>query len=200
MSPGSGSKRNFTWSFYESKSPYWKGVYGSVTAYFGCVETQARGALHFHVVIFGGLSPALLEEAKGFGDICQVISKALDTMYTAELPRGKYVEYALLKENASFNNGMIKKITKEHVYPIMKHTPNPDSTIEWKKYMWENVLKTGIHDHSFTCHKPPGGNNRCRGAFPQNLKEKTGPTHLMVKTFVTEEGENIPLSEIIPRY
>ena len=34
-----------------------------MTAYFGCIETQACGALHFHVILWGGITPKLLEKA-----------------------------------------------------------------------------------------------------------------------------------------
>ena len=89
--PGNNSKQVRTWYFKSSakNSPHHKGVFGYVTSYFGCVEMQARGALHFHIIIWGGITPKLLEHASGFPDVCRSIENALDTMYCAEIPTSK---------------------------------------------------------------------------------------------------------------
>ncbi len=52
------SKEVKTKFFHDRK----KGIFGYITAFFGMIETQARGALHFHVIIWGGISPKLLEK------------------------------------------------------------------------------------------------------------------------------------------
>jgi hypothetical protein len=102
------SKDVRTWCFKDGK----KGIFGCVTAFFGMMETQQRGALHFHVIIWGGIAPKLLEKAActiddGGDDpssnkrmlqaICLEVQKALDTMCTACLPRRLHLEDHLLK-------------------------------------------------------------------------------------------------------
>jgi hypothetical protein len=44
------SKQVRSWYFKENK----KGIFGYITAFFGMIETQQRGALHFHVIIGEG--------------------------------------------------------------------------------------------------------------------------------------------------
>src|SRR5210317_2218843 len=36
-------------------------IVGTTLAYIGVTETTGRGSLHFHVILWGGLSPELLE-------------------------------------------------------------------------------------------------------------------------------------------
>ena len=65
--PGTNSKKVTTW-FFKSKAsncPHHKGIFGQVTrSFFGCIETQARGALHFHIILWGGLEPKLLQNCR----------------------------------------------------------------------------------------------------------------------------------------
>ena len=51
--PGTNSNQKRTWYFKSTakKFPHHKGVFGYVTAYFGCIETHVRGALLFHVFL-----------------------------------------------------------------------------------------------------------------------------------------------------
>ena len=80
-------------------------------------------------------------------------------------------------------------------YPCMKHPPKPSDTQDnWKQFFWENILQTGIHEHTFTCKKPPSGRHRCRGAFPAGLSQSTQP--LLLETSPEEEGNS--LSDITP--
>ena len=46
----SGIKKTYYFKSKEETSTHHKGVFGYVTAFFGCIETQKRGALHFHVL------------------------------------------------------------------------------------------------------------------------------------------------------
>ena len=99
FSPGDKSHLHKTW-YFKSKdkdSPHKKGVFGRVTAYFGATETQDRGALHFHLLIWGGITSTLLEDAAGFKSVCHEIEKALDSQYTASLPRSKHLTHLLLQ-------------------------------------------------------------------------------------------------------
>ena len=68
-----------------------KGIFGHVYAGDGVTETQARSALHFHLILFGGLNPRLLQNVAGLDDLCIEVANALDSMYTAELPRTVHV-------------------------------------------------------------------------------------------------------------
>ena len=95
--PGNCSKQVRSWYFKDKANncPHQKGVFGYVTAYFGCIETQERGALHFHIIIWGGISPKLLEQAVYFPAVCDKIEHALDKMYCAELPKNLHLQHFL---------------------------------------------------------------------------------------------------------
>jgi hypothetical protein len=41
------------------------GVLGKIVTYFGTVETQGRGGLHAHIVIWSGIPPMMVSAAAG---------------------------------------------------------------------------------------------------------------------------------------
>ena len=190
------SKNVRTW-YFKSKaknSPHHKGVFGYVTAVYGSVETQARGALHFHIVIWGGITPKLLENSVGVPEVCKCVEEVLDTMYTAELPRAKHVEEILVRRMKNHPDGRAKLPPKSKQYAAMLHVPSPKyESQNWCSLCQYNIKRTGIHCHTFTCKKPPSGRHRCRGAMPQDNNERTGPLLLTVP-----ENEELSLSEICP--
>ncbi|MGL5934880.1 MAG: hypothetical protein ACRCZI_04580, partial [Cetobacterium sp.] len=167
--PGTNSKKVTTW-FFKSKAsncPHHKGIFGCVRSVFGCVETQTRGALHFHVLIWGGLEPKLLHDAAYIPQLCIEVEKALDTIYKAEIPLSMHVKDFIVRKMKLTSNGLKMLPKSSKVYPAMKHTPSIlNSQQQWKQFFWDNVLKTGIHQHTFSCKKPPQGSHRCRTAKP----------------------------------
>jgi hypothetical protein len=78
---GGGQKKAYYFKSKHPNNPHHKGIFGHVTAVCGCIETQARGALHIHVVIYGGLKPRLLEDCVGFDGLCHAVTSILDSMY-----------------------------------------------------------------------------------------------------------------------
>ena len=46
--------------------------------------------------------------------------------------------------------------------------------------MWDTVLRSGIHEHRFTCKKPPPGKIRCRMAKPSGDSSATLPVMLEI--------------------
>ena len=98
IQPGSRAGVRKTWYFKEKDSPRGKGIFGHVTSVFGGVETQARGALHFHILVWGGITPKLMEEGAGIPEVCQKIQEALDSVICAQIPRHDQLA-GLLKEH-----------------------------------------------------------------------------------------------------
>ena len=200
--PGTNGKQVRTWHFKSSSSnsPHHKGIFGHVTAVFGCVETQDRGALHFHIIIWGGLSPDLLSEAAAFPEVCNMISTVIDSMFTAELPAHVHVRDMCLQHMKASPEGRAKVPRSAATYAAMRPVPLPSAEAEWKNYFWHNVLRTGIHSHSFTCKKPPAGRFRCRGAYPAGNVPCSGPLPLRTRQEdidALEAGE-IALSQVVP--
>jgi len=77
-------------------------VVGSARAFIGVTETQARGGLHFHVIIWGGLSPELLECAATVPELFDAVSKVLESQFRTSLPREMHV-FDLVKKNKGVN-------------------------------------------------------------------------------------------------
>jgi len=50
---------------------------------------------------------------------------------------------------------------------------------EWNNFFCETVVETGIHQHSFSCAKPPAGKDGCRGARPCDCVLSTEPVELI---------------------
>ena len=163
-------------SFYyaDPKSPNNnKGVFGHILAMHGVHETQQRGALHFHVILWGGITPKLLEGAAQYQDLCTTISEVLQTMYTADLPREMLVQ------------DLVQREMKKRFAPIAFHkkigpVDVPSSAIQHNGKPWinsaqQNCLNTNMHTHSFTCHKPHSGVEGCRLARPCGISANTMP-------------------------
>jgi Helitron helicase-like domain at N-terminus len=136
--PGTNSKKVTTW-FFKSKasnSPHHKGIFGEVRCFFGCIETQARGALHFHVLLWCGLQPKLLQSAAYIPELCVQVEKALDEIYKAEIPPNMHVKDIIERKMKQTSHGlkMLPKTSK--VYPAMKHAPS----ILRSKQQWRQVF------------------------------------------------------------
>ena len=198
--PGTNSTQKRTW-YFKSKaqnSPHHKGIFGHVTAFFGCVETQARGALHFHIVLWGGITPNLLEKAASFPQLCSEIQNALDTMYVAQIPRSVHMKGMLVQKMKETPEGRASLPTFAKIYPSMKHIPSPKMQETWKKELFHTMLRTGIHKHSFTCKTPPAGKTRCRGARPAGDAAATLPVLLEVPENLDSAAQQKQLHKIVP--
>ncbi len=67
------------------------GVLGALSAMVTVFETQGRGSLHGHSAGWGSLVPKLLETVANNPRFVEVISRALDTMVTAHVPRSIHI-------------------------------------------------------------------------------------------------------------
>lgn len=201
--PGTNSKQVRTWYFgsKEKSSPRQKGVFGRITCYFGCIETQDRGALHFHVILWGGISPRLLEMSTPFPDVCKLVGHALDKMYSATVPRGVHVRDLVLQQMKKTEGGRKLLPPLAKMYSSMRTVPSPTQNKEqWNDYMYHNMIRTGIHEHSFSCKKPPAGAHRCRNGYCCACNGSTAPIFLRLNQSDVEKviTKEITLSEVMP--
>jgi hypothetical protein len=177
---GGGQKKTYYFKSKHPNNPHHKGIFGHVTAVCGCIETQARGALHIHVVIYGGLKPRLLEDCVGFDGLCHAVTSILDSMYVAAMPMSSHVEQMLHQKMKHNEEGkqILPPLSKS--YASMHHVPSPiHDPSEWLCLLLMNIYRTGIHSHSFTCRKHAAGRFRCRGASPCSCNQRTGPIELL---------------------
>ena len=201
--PGTNSKQVRTWSF-RSKShncPHHKGVFGNIVACFGTIETQNRGALHFHLILWGGITPKLLEHSASFSEVCKTVQDALDSMFSAEIPRSMHLQHSLVQTMKQTKHGRELLPDCARQYPVMKEVPSPHSSKQcWMKFFWENILRNGIHQHTFTCRTPPQGLHRCRGCRPAGNTHCTGPISLKLNDEDTDNLKKgkVSLTDVVP--
>jgi len=169
QSDNSVTRKTWYYKGTDAKSPNHKGCFGHVTGFHGMTETQQRGALHFHVLLYGSLTPRLLELGTGSSKLTEEISKALDSMYTAEIPKSYHVRDYLGKAMKKNYRSGAKENCKFPKFPpkAIQCPPSPEDQEQWDRCFCETVLQTGIHVHTFTCAKPYAGTHGCRNASPK---------------------------------
>jgi hypothetical protein len=163
-----GKKRRT--EYFLQKKP---GLFGHLTGCLGVHEVQARGALHLHLILFGGLKPELLQRIAGVSGLCDIVARALDKMYCASATREDHVFDLLCEELPACQRPKTVK-----VFPAIQCV-RPIVAGEVERVAADYAFRIAqIHKHSFTCHKPPNGRCRCRMAKPDALTEQTGPCQI----------------------
>ena len=62
-----------------------RGLFGLCLAIAMVIEAHAKGTLHAHLVMYGSLSPKLLQAAANHETLSKHLAEALDSMYKAEV-------------------------------------------------------------------------------------------------------------------
>lgn len=144
-------------------------------------------------VIWGGLSPELLESISTIPELCIEAAKVLDSMYNASLPRELHVQDCVRKEMVLYYNstrciGRRKRRTGR----AMLVPPDPrNNRRDFCHFSNQTACTCGIHQHCLTCRKPPKGFTGCRLAMPRGLVFRTGPVELIDTTM--DEVRNAPV-------
>lgn len=126
-----GSKRS---------APLWSnapGLFGNLSAAFGCTEEQTRKALHHHMLGWGGIPPELMQSL--FTKFMTELGVILDTMLRAEVSSAVHTADIIRQEmhiparrNAYFECPEVSNAA---------FTPHADVT----------AVTVGLHGHSLTC-------------------------------------------------
>ena len=82
---------------------------GSPLAFFGKNEVTHSGSLHFHVIIWAGITPLLIEFASDIPELCKHVSDMLESQYCAQLDRHVHV-----KDLVHVNIKTVKGLKKVH--------------------------------------------------------------------------------------
>jgi len=72
---------------------------------------------------------------------------------------------------------------KESWAPMVMHRP-PDPANDgdtFKTFVSKIICRCGIHEHTFTCHKPPNGWHGCRLCYTRALNNGTKPIELSIE-------------------
>ena len=84
--------KNVRTSYYKQKH---KGLFGHALAAYGITEAQKRNTLHFHILVYGSLSPEVLQKVAQHQKLTEAVSDTMESMYKAEFPRHIHVQQLL---------------------------------------------------------------------------------------------------------
>ena len=156
------------------------GITGTNVAYFGKTETTGRGSLHFHVVLWGGISPDLLEVISDMPQLCKRVALILESMYSATLSKSQHVSNLAKNETDKLcSNEDDTKPTYRTLPPrAMQISPDPLDMSRFEDHVCTTVCKFGIHQHTYTCYKGTMGYTGCRLCKPSGLRPLTLPVIL----------------------
>ena len=100
-----------------------KGVLGHTLGYLFVVEDHAKGTLHIHVVLYGGISPHVLQLACQIPELQKKIAEVLDSQHVQKLPTLVHVK-ELVKEYVRF------KIPQKKTVPTILEKTDPVEVVK----------------------------------------------------------------------
>ena len=103
------------------------GLAGSPLAFFGKNEVTHSGSLHFHVIIWAGIKPLLIEFASEVPEYCKYISDMLESQYCAQLDRHVHVK-DLVHVNIKTVKGL-KKVREKKLRDLKQSNDLNDTNI-----------------------------------------------------------------------
>ena len=187
-------------SGYKGNKFHQKGIFGHILAYYGTHEAQHRGTLHFHVILYGGISPEILDAVGGMDDLCHTVSKALNEMYKSEIPPSYHTARFLgnyQSTSPDLKQVLRKKNTQSDI-PAFCKTPMPSNKRKWNDFTNHIVSKYMVHRHTFTCRKNQGKYCRCREAYKQRPVLTTKPVLLQPHDWQVYDEIQVPRDELPP--
>ncbi|KAJ8582754.1 hypothetical protein M405DRAFT_692838, partial [Rhizopogon salebrosus TDB-379] len=154
--------------FEGKQSDLHEGVLGTVNGYYGCVESQGRGTLHCHMLIWleGGLNPnqirdrVLRSEEQSFKD--RLLRYLEDTISTSIPVTDSNQQTSVPNSNShpcSTRGVNFRTVPEEHIYQLRQ------------KDLHFLASKCQVHRHSKTCWKywrGPPDPKECRFNLDEN--------------------------------
>ena len=166
-------------------------IVGTPLAYLGVTETTGGGSLHFHVVLWGGLSPDILELVADIPELCEHVGSVLDSTYSATLPREDHVRDLVtkdLKRNCDSSKAFRQR---DAAASAMQVPPDPvQASDEFQNFTYCTVCERNVHEHSHTCYKPPNGYHGCRMCRPAGESKGTRAIQL---SWSEEKGKAVEM-------
>jgi transposase-like protein len=141
------------------KNPDRKGVLGVLKGYYGMVETQNRGTLHIHMIVFLEGSPDCIElydklkNSESFkNEILAYVTSVVSTGVGLDVP----VE----------NTAEEKEILKKFMYYALISTDDFDNNPDIRKLLLGAIQTYQLHIHTLSCSKNPNLQGKCRYRKP----------------------------------
>ena len=72
-----------------------KGINGYTLAVIGVVEDHQKGTIHFHLLVYAGLSAYVLQRFAFLGEVSSAIAEVLDSQYQSALPREVHIAHCI---------------------------------------------------------------------------------------------------------
>ena len=102
-----------------------KGICGFTLAFNGTVEDHTKGTLHYHLIIYGSLPPYILQRLANLEEICNSVSKALDTIFRAQLPTNIHARHMIHRILRSNNKLELKVANLDSLTCLLYTSPSP---------------------------------------------------------------------------
>ena len=156
-----------------------KGVTGHTLGYVGTVEDHQKGTLHYHLIVFGSLTPFLLQRFASIGEVCKTISRVLDTMHRASLPSEAHVDHLIQRvAKNSRSLGLSTRDLNCRSHPALLGLATPLAGMQTEPFTTTHSVLAKLtlkqagrlhyHVHHCTCKKGFNGKIGCR------LNKKSG--------------------------
>src|ERR1700761_9085778 len=150
------------------------GVFGKVTTYYGVVESQGRGRLHIHMLIWlkNGYGPIeLLEGCRRDPDFAAKVFRWHEDVFSQSIPEGTH---PFDRSSVSYSRQPVMSRPRDPANPEFESGFNQDL-----RDVLENTAQ--IHEHSDTCFKylPKSLKNMkdndkdCRFQLPRDTVDRT---------------------------
>ena len=150
------------------------GIFGPVTAAFSVTEAQGRGALHAHLAVWGtAFSPNLLQKTSSYPPLANQISKVLDTMFLAMIPKEAHLNQLVNRVNGDKRPRLIYE---QSPLTTTKTTDTCESEIPnlmYEKRVHDIIDNLQVHSHRKTCLKGAYGKIGCRLSKPSACTAST---------------------------
>jgi hypothetical protein len=154
------------------------GLLGTPLAAFGCVEEQARGSPHMHIVYWGGLPPALLQSVAENPLFVQLVAATLDNVFRGTATPTAHLSALLRRRRGA-------EFERPALYPPRHPLHQPEL---FQQDVDRSAASVQVHKHDRTCHKSNAGKTLCRLSRPQPLLEATRV--VQIKPATTPDGRN----------
>ena len=180
-----------------------KGVLGHGQCILAVVEDHAKGTIHYHLLFFGGISPAALQRLSGMDELCSELSRVLDTMFAGSIAQEIHTQVIVEKTLSTFHNVGLRRADIYNIprEPLLLRgrwreeiavsgtaggTLDPEEAAAAPEtcptcYMTAaeiQAAKQNWHEHMATCRKGLMGHTGCRLNMPAATREVTWPVLL----------------------
>ena len=162
----------------KSKSRLRKGIVGYPRALAGCAETQGRGALHMHLIVWAQLDPLLVQYCASCPALMDLISRVVETHLFSSIPAEYHVNDYLEKRLVPGKKPQQPRYTAMDIVDIVDKASSDTISPLYLERQYSLSKFLQLHSHAFTCHKGAVGPFMCRMARPQPCVSKTRAVEL----------------------